>query len=128
MRRGDGKADPPPNRAFKGGDRRVVEHYRCAAVLADQMVVRALADDFEDALIVDLRLADQPEIAQEVQRAIHRGPVDPGLLSADAGVDGIRGQMRASAAAQSVIDELSLRRGAQAMLMEQIAQVPAMWR
>lgn len=92
------------------------------------MVVRALADDFEDALIVDLRLADQPEIAQEVQRAIHRGPVDPGLLSADAGVDGIRSQMRASAAAQSVIDELSLRRGAQAMLMEQIAQVPAMWR
>jgi len=85
------------------------------------MVVRALADDFEDALIVDLRLADQPEIAQEVQRAIHGGPVDPGRLSADAGVDGIRGQMRAAPAAQSVEDDLTLRGGAQAMLMEQIA-------
>ena len=128
MRGGDGKSDPPPDRPLKGGNGLVIENNRYAAVLADQMMVRALADHFENALIIDLRLADQPEIAQKVQRAIHRCPIDPGLLSANAGVDGVRGQMRAGASAQGVIDDLPLRRGAQAMLMEQIAQVPAVGR
>lgn len=125
MRGRDGEVRLAPDRPHKGGDGGIVKNNRCAAILADQVVMRALADDFKDALVVDLGLADQPEVAQEIQRAIDRGPVDPGRLSAHPGVDGVGSQMGASPPAQGVVDDLSLRRGAQAMLMEQIAQVPA---
>lgn len=125
MRGGEGEVRLAPDRPHKGGDGGIVKNDRCAAILADQMVMRALANDFKDALVVDLGLADQSQVAQEIQRAIHRGPVDPGRLSANPGVDGVGGQVRACPTAQSVIDDLPLRGRPQAVLMKQIAKVAA---
>lgn len=125
MRGGEREVRLAPDRPHKGGDGRIIEHDRCAALLANQVVMRTLADDFEHALIVDLGLADEPEIAEKVQRPIYRCPVDTGRFAADAGVDGIRGQVRAGPPAQGVVDDLPLRGGPQTLLVEQLAKVAA---
>ena len=82
--------------AAEGLDDLVGEDGDLAAVAADQMVMTPIAEELEVAgAAAEIGLAEQTEIAQELQRAVDGRAVDDRRQRFDPGEDLVRGEMLA---------------------------------